>query len=98
MTLGPFAPVSGNRETVRPVAHPLVSPRQCLIHGRIIVAGLNTGDVEATVLALQRALLAEHHARGHRVRAARVADVEALDAVRRLLEIEGIAQIFEAGP
>src|SRR5579863_2457415 len=79
------------------VAHALVTPRQRPMHGGVVVAGLDAADVEAAIVALERTLLAEYHARGDRIRAARVADVEALDAVRRLLQIEGLAQIFQAG-
>ncbi len=45
-------------------------------------------QVEAAVIALERALGAEHHAGRDRRFAHRVADVEALDALRRLAEVQ----------
>ena len=79
------------------VADPFITPGERLVHGGVVVARLDAADIEAPVIVLERPFLAEYHAGRHRVRAAGVADVEALDTVRRLIQVEGLAQILQAG-
>src|SRR5471032_639538 len=59
-----------------------VAAHQHLAHGRVIVAGRDVVDVVAAVFAVLHLVVMEHHARGLRRLAHRVADVEAFDAQR----------------
>src|SRR5579871_3184152 len=77
------------------VPHPLVAPGERLMHGRVVIARLDSRDVEAPVLPLEGALGSEHDAGGDRIGASRVADVEALEALRRERQTERIAQLLE---
>src|SRR3569623_1636619 len=73
-----------------------VTPRQGLAHGGVIVAGRDPGDIETTIVGLDHAFGVEHHAGGHRRLAHAVADIEALDAFRPLIEAERLLQRLEA--
>ena len=72
-----------------------VAAREHLRHRAVVVSGLDALDVEAPVVRLQRAFGAEHHARRDRRLAARVADVEALEAARRLGQVERLRERLE---
>src|SRR5205085_11884993 len=60
----------------------LEAARECLVHGGVVVARRDAGDVEAPVLRTHRTLAIKYDTGGHRGLAHRVADVEAFDALR----------------
>lgn len=66
-----------------------------VVHGGGVVAGGGPGDRVAAVLALLGQAVLEDHLGADDVRALRVGDVEALDAQRRLGEVEGLAEVLE---
>ena len=78
------------------IAHSLVTSRQCLVHGGVIISGLDTADVEAPVVALERPFDTKHNAGRHRVGAACMADVKAFQSIGGFLQIECLAQILQA--
>ncbi len=72
------------------------TPRQCLMHCRIVVSGGDALDVVAAIVGFQRAFRAEHHTGGDGSLAAGVADVEAFQAHRWLVELQRFGQCVEA--
>src|SRR5687768_13254725 len=71
----------------------LVTPLQRLAQSAIVIPRCDPGDVEAAILLLHGPFRTKHHARGHRAFACRVADVEALQALRRLLQAQQVAEL-----
>ncbi len=55
-----------------------IATTQHLIHGRIVIARRDPGDVVAAILGAQWAIRIKHHAGGHRLFSHRVTDVETL--------------------
>jgi hypothetical protein len=66
---------------------------QGLSHRRVVVARFHPRDVVAPVLRAHRSGRVEYHAGGHGRLAHGVADVEALDPRRRLVEAEQLLQV-----
>ena len=66
------------------------------MHRRVVVAGRDAFDVVAAIVRLQRPFRAEHHAGSHGGLAAGVTDIEALQALRRLRQVERLGKGFEA--
>ncbi len=64
------------------------APLDRLLDAGVIVAGSESAQVEAPIVALDRAVGPEHHARGDRRFTHRVADVEALQTLRRARQFQ----------
>src|SRR6185295_14518477 len=70
-------------------------PCQHLAHRSIVIAWFDAGNVEATILGLDRSFRPEHYARCHGALASRVTDIEAFDAVWRLRHLQVLPQRLE---
>ena len=71
---------------------PGVAPCHHFAHGGEIVVAVNRADDELAVVGLLHPAVFPHHHAGHLVGALDVRDVEALDALRRLGQLERILQ------
>src|SRR6185437_2188160 len=74
------------------VAHTGIASLQRLTQRPVIVAGCDSGDVEATVFLLHGPLGTEYDTGGDGALASGVADVEAFDPGRRLGQIEYLGE------
>jgi hypothetical protein len=74
----------------------LVAPFQCLAHRRIIVTRGDSANIETPVIGLAGSAIDKHDAGGHRLLALDMADIEALQALRRLRQLQGLLQGLKA--
>src|SRR5690606_5054302 len=75
--------------------HTGVAPRERLPERRIVVTRRDAADVDAAVVRFHRAVRPEHDTRRDRLLAAGVADIEALEPARRLVEPERFRECLE---
>jgi hypothetical protein len=75
---------------------PAIAAAHGLRKRRVIISRRDIFDVEPAIVRFQGTLRAKHHAGRDGCLAARMADIEALDAPGRLIQFEQPAQRFEA--
>ena len=88
-----------HHEQVRQVVlqqRPPVAAAQHLQHHAVVVRPVQGTDAVAPVALLVRLTVHEAHHRPHRLRAADVGNVEALDAARQRLQAQALLQVFQS--